>query len=218
MTKGIVKSKLPGAFHYLVTTFFYPPVRKERTTLVPSILRPEILAARSERGDHLLVYQTATANSELPEVLAKTGLECRIYGLRRDLRAPVREGNLLYLPFSEQGFVDDLRTARGVVASGGFTLMGEAVYLRRPMLAEPVGKQFEQILNARYLESLGYGLSADEFTEPRLGEFLERIPEFEKNLAGYSQDGNRELLGKLDEELQAAVGRGPASEDDPSLA
>ena len=30
--------------------------------------------------------------------------------------------------------------------------MGEAVYLRRPMLAVPVGGQFEQVLNARYLE------------------------------------------------------------------
>ncbi len=218
IARGVVKAKVPGASHYLITTFFYPPVRKRRTTLHPPVLRPEILSARSELGGHLLVHQTYTTNAELPALLRKTGLECRIYGLRRDLREPVREGNLHYLPFSEQGFVDDLRTARGVVASGGFTLMGEAVYLRRPMLAEPVGKQFEQILNARYLESLGYGLSAEEITEPRLGEFLERIPEFEKNLAGYSQDGNRELLGKLDEELQAAVRGGPASEDDPSLA
>jgi uncharacterized protein (TIGR00661 family) len=150
--------------------------------------------------------------------LRKTGLECRIYGLRRDLQAPVREGNLVYMPFSEQGFVDDLRTARGVVASGGFTLMSEAVYLGRPMLAEPVGKQFEQTLNARYLESLGYGLHAEEITEGRLSEFLERIPDFERNLAGYSQDGNRQLLGKLDEVLQAARGAQPVDMDDPTIA
>ena len=62
------------------------------------------------------------------------------------------------------GFIDDLRTARGVIASGGFTLMGEAVYLRRPMLAMPIGGQFEQVLNARYLEAEGYGLGADELT------------------------------------------------------
>ena len=104
-----------------------------------------------------------------------------------------------------------------MVASGGFTLMGEAVYLRRPMLAEPVGKQFEQILNARYLESLGYGMSAEEITEPRLREFLERIPEFERNLAGYSQDGNRELLLKLDEVLQAARGVQVLDVDDPTI-
>src|SRR2546429_1699715 len=107
------------------------------------------------------------------------------------MRAPGREGKLIFLPFSEQGFVDDLRTARGVVASGGFTLMGETVYLRRPMLAEPVGKQFEQILNARYLESLGYGMCAEEITEQGLGGVLQRIPGFERNLAGDSQDRHR---------------------------
>jgi uncharacterized protein (TIGR00661 family) len=33
MTRSIVKSKLPGAFHYIISTFFYPEVRKDRTTL-----------------------------------------------------------------------------------------------------------------------------------------------------------------------------------------
>ncbi|MFN7135831.1 MAG: glycosyltransferase family protein, partial [Myxococcales bacterium] len=79
LTKGIVKSKMPGAYHYLITTFFYPPLRKRRTSLHPSILRPEILAAKSEPGEHLLVYQTSTSNKELPKVLERSGLECRVY-------------------------------------------------------------------------------------------------------------------------------------------
>ena len=155
IAKTVIKPKVAGAFHYLITTFFYPPVRKPRTTLVPPILRPQILAAERGQGDHLLVYQTSTSNTALPEILARSGRECRIYGLRRDLKEDVVEGNLRYRPFSEDGFIDDLRTARGVIASGGFTLMGEAVYLRRPMLAVPVGGQFEQVLNARYLEARG---------------------------------------------------------------
>jgi hypothetical protein len=40
-----VKAKLPGAWHYLVTSTHFPPVRKAWTTLVPPILRPEVLAA-----------------------------------------------------------------------------------------------------------------------------------------------------------------------------
>src|SRR5256886_11731342 len=52
---------------------------------------------------------------------------------------------IFYKPFSEPAFIEDLRTARGVIANGGFTLMGESVYLHKPLLAEPVAKQFEQI-------------------------------------------------------------------------
>ena len=216
IAKAVVKPKVAGAFAYLITTFFYPPVRKARTTLHPPILRPEILAAAPGDGDHLLVYQTSTSNSALPEILSRSGRECRIYGLRRDLTSEVVEGNLRYRPFSETGFIDDLRTARGVIASGGFTLMGEAVYLRRPMLAIPVRKQFEQLLNARYLEAEGYGLAAEELTAPRLGEFLERLPDFANALASYRQDGNREILAKLDAVLAdaARAARGPDEIDD----
>ena len=204
LTKAIVKAKVAGARHYYITTFFYPPVRKPNTSLHPPILRPEILAARPEPGEHLLVYQTATSNSELPRTLAGCGRECRIYGLRRDLTADVREGNLLYRPFSEAGFVEDLRTAAAVVAGGGFTLMGEAVYLRRPMLSIPIRGQFEQVLNARYLEHEGYGLGADELTPTRLGELIERLPDFERKLATYTQDGNTDLLAAVERGLEEA--------------
>src|SRR5215467_9555536 len=185
LTKAIVKAKVAGAAHYYITTFFYPPTRKPDTTLHPPILRPEILAARLGEGEHLLVYQTSMSNPALIEILAGCGRECRIYGLRRDIKADVVEGNLRNRPFSEAGFIDDLRTARGVLASAGFTLMGEAVYLHRPMLALPVRKQFEQVLNGRYLQAEGYGLTVeDELGAEQLGQFLERLPDFERRLAG----------------------------------
>jgi uncharacterized protein (TIGR00661 family) len=207
LTKSLVKAKLPGAYHYLITTFFYPPVRKERTTLVPSILRPEILAAKSEPGEHLLVYQTMTSNTALIEELRRSGIECRIYGYKRDITSDVREGNLIFKPFSEAGFIDDLRTARGVVGGGGYTLMSEAVYLKKPMLSVPIGGQFEQVLNALYLQKLNYGMYAKTLDGPVLGEFLEKVDGCAKSLEGFSQDGNKLLLEKLDALLVEALAR-----------
>jgi uncharacterized protein (TIGR00661 family) len=205
LTKAIVAAKVAGAFHYYVTTFFYPPVRKRDTSLHPPVLRPEVLAARPEAGDHLLVYQTSTSNQALLDVLRGCGHECRVYGLRREIKEDLRDGNIRYRPFSEATFIDDLRTARGVVANGGFTLMGEAVYLHKPMLVVPIGKQLEQILNARYLEAEGYGLTVGEVDAAVLGQFLERIPDFQRKLDGYSQDGNQDLLGAIERGLSTAV-------------
>jgi len=215
VAKGVVAAKLPGCFHYLITSFVAPEVVKPRTSLHPPVLRPEILAARAEPGEHLLVYQTSTSNAALPEMLRRCGRECRIYGLRRDLTEDLVDGNLRYRPFSERLFIDDLRCAHAVVSGGSFTLMSEAVYLHKPMLSVPVRKQFEQILNGRYLERLGYGLTADEVTRQRLGELLERVGEFEGHLAGYRQDGNLQLLARLDEVLAAAVRSGPGVAADP---
>jgi uncharacterized protein (TIGR00661 family) len=208
VTRTFVKSKLPFCDHYLITSFFRPPVRKKNTSLFPPILRREILEARATRGDHLLVYQTGEGFEFLGDVLRDTGMECRIYGMKRDLAEEQVEGNLRYRPFSERGFIEDLASARAVLASAGFTLMGEAVYLHKPMMAMPLENQFEQTLNARYLEREGYGVSAENREQiSALDRFLARLDEFEANLSRYHQDGNRELLAALDGHLARAAAR-----------
>ncbi len=207
LTKSIVKAKLPGCFHYLVATFFYPELRKDRTTLLPSILRPEILAAKSEPGEHLLVYQTSTTNTELLGALKQSGIPCRVYGVRRGIKTDEVEDNLTFRPFSEAGFIDDLRSSRAVVAGGGYTLMSEAVYLRKPLLSLPVQGQFEQTLNALYLQQLGYGHHAEALDSKTLEKFLADVPRCAEALQGYSQDGNRLMLEALDEQIARATSK-----------
>jgi uncharacterized protein (TIGR00661 family) len=210
LTKAFIKGKLPLCDSYFITSFFKPEIRKPDTTLFPPILRPEILSARSsgmaKEGAHLLVYQTGEGYASLIETLKRTGLECRIYGMKRDLAVEETDGTLRYMPFSEAGFISDLATCRGVIAGGGFTLMGEAVYLHKPMLAVPLGRQFEQVVNARYLELEGYGKYAEDLETPaRVLEFLDAIPQYQQNLQRYRQDGNALLLGAVDTFLDRAA-------------
>lgn len=205
LARAFVKAKLPFCLHYVITTFFFPELRKPDTTLVPPILRPEVLAAPSIRGDHLLVYQTAEGNTGLARTLAETGMECRIYGMRRGIQEEQVEGNLRYRPFDEAGFIADLASARAVICGGGFTVLGEAVYLRKPTLSVPVRGQFEQVLNARWLERLGYGRYAESLQDPAvIHRFLEAVPGCEEKLAGYRQDGNEELYSAVDRLISQA--------------
>jgi uncharacterized protein (TIGR00661 family) len=202
LTRAFVKSKLPFCERYFITTFFYPALSRKRTTLVPPVLRPEIIASQSQAGEHLLIYQTSQEHEALPEVLAGCGRECRIYGLRRDLQEEQVEGNLRYRPFDERTFIADLASARAVVSGGGFTVMGECLYLRKPLLSVPVRGQVEQIVNARYLERLGYGRTTDVIDQATLGAFLRALPECEDRLAGYEQQGNQQLFAALAAELR----------------
>jgi uncharacterized protein (TIGR00661 family) len=204
LTKAFIKAKLPGCDAYYITSFFRPPPRKPDTYLFPPILRPEILDAKSAAGDHLLVYQSGSA--ALEAALHATNLECRIYNMRPGLKTEECDGKLRFRPFSEAGFIEDLATCRGVIGAGGFTLMGEAVYLHKPMLSLPLESQFEQMLNARYLEHEGYGMWTPSFDDPTiLPRFLERIPDCAHKLAGYHQDRNSELLAAVDEFLHRAA-------------
>ncbi|MGF1464810.1 MAG: MJ1255/VC2487 family glycosyltransferase [Sandaracinaceae bacterium] len=207
IARAVVRGKVPFCHHYFVTTFFYPVVRSPRTSLHPPVLRPRILEAEASKGEHLLVYQTAEGNRELADALEATGLPCRVYGMRRDLTEDVVEGSLCYRPFHEDRFIEDLASARAVVTGGGFTVICEAIYLHKPVLSTPIRGQFEQVLNARYVEREGYGLEAREVDRATIARFLDGLPRFEEALAGYAQDGNQDLLRALDEKLdQAAAG------------
>ena len=215
LAKSIVRTKLARCNHYLITTFFYPPVERPRTTLHPPLLRDVILEAkaRTRSGEHVVVYQSGTSHASLVDELARVDVPFRVYGLRRDLTEPVTEGNLTFCPFSETTFTDDLATARAVIAGGGFTLMGEAVFLGKPMLSIPLVGQFEQILNANYLAKLGYGERTREITSDGVREFLERSARYAENLASFEHDRNEGLFRQLERSMEAAVKEGARGPD-----
>jgi len=204
LTKAFVRAKLPGCDHYVVTTFFEPPIRRKcegDTTLVPPILRREILDAkkRARPGDHVLVYQTSESDTKLLDELQRIrDQKFIVYGLRRN----AQRGNATLKEFSESGFVEDLAAAKAVVCNGGLSLIGEAVYLGKPIFSVPVRNQYEQVLNARYVEHLGYGLEAPQIEADLLRAFLAEAPKFGARLAKHKQDGNRELFGLVDKLLE----------------
>lgn len=212
LARGFTGSKLPGCAHYLITSFFFPELRKGRTSLVPPVLRPELIEARGgrTRGDHLLVYHAAAADPDFRAVLAGCGIECRVYGGLPELESERVEGTLRFRPFSDAGFVADLASCRGVVAAGGFTLMSEAVYLGKPMLSVPIAGQFEQLMNARWLERLGYGRCRERFDPPDLHGFLADLEGMERTLGDYLQFGNEATFSALDEVLERGADPVPA--------
>ncbi|MBW3023046.1 teichoic acid biosynthesis protein, partial [Candidatus Woesearchaeota archaeon] len=74
-----------NADKYIITTFFYPKVKKpDNTILVPPALRNEILNAKQKKGNHILVYQTSITNKELLKTMKKVNEKFIIYGLDKE--------------------------------------------------------------------------------------------------------------------------------------
>jgi len=206
VTRFAVKAKLLWAYHYLVSSFFFPPIRKPRTTLIPPILRPEVLALQRHPESHVLVYQSAAANQALVPILRSLPHEFRVYGLGRE----GVEGNVSLRGFSEGTFLEDLHSARAVIAGGGFSLMSEAVHLGVPMLSVPLESHFEQEFNARYLAKLGYGVFARKLTTAVVGGFLDQLPDYQRALEDYPRQDNSYLFHCLEELLWHIERRDPA--------
>jgi len=99
---------------------------------------------------------------------------------------------------------------RAILKAGGFSLMSEAVYLGKPMLAMPLFGQFEQALNSRYLEREGYGLAATELTAETVERFIDGLDGYRDRLAGYEQDGNDVTLRTIAERIEIAAASRPA--------
>lgn len=203
IARAVTRAMLPTAGDYVITTFFYPPVTKGRTKLVPPILRQEVIDAEPVRGEHLVVY--SGGDRELIETLRESPVPCHVYGMRDGEETGTTDGSIEYRPRSIDGFLDDLVTCRGVVTGGGFSLLGEAVYLGKPVLSVPLKGQFEQLMNARYLAREGYGTCATTVDRAALDRFLEGLDEHHDRLGEYAQDGNREAIEAITETVESAA-------------
>jgi UDP:flavonoid glycosyltransferase YjiC (YdhE family) len=83
--------------------------------------------------------------------------------------------------------------------------LSEAVYLGKPVLSVPLHGQFEQLMNARYLQREGFGMCTPEVTSAVLAEFIDRLEEFELALSRYEQVGNTVALQTVEERAIAAA-------------
>ncbi|RAP54214.1 MAG: teichoic acid biosynthesis protein [Methanosphaera sp. rholeuAM130] len=178
-SEAVVHAFIQKANRTLIYSYFYPELKNRDTKYVNPIIRDEIINLKSTVSNHILVYQTSDSNSQLIELLKDNpDKQFIIYGFHKDLK----EDNLLFRKFSEKQLYEDFRNANCVITNGGFSLITEALQLEKPILSIPVNKQFEQILNAIYVDRLGYGEHHDDITQEILDGFLDNVEEYRKNI------------------------------------
>jgi uncharacterized protein (TIGR00661 family) len=194
--ESVVRSFIQMPTFYLITSYFYPPIKNpNKTKYFPPVLRDAIMELEPYNSEHVLVYQTSDSNERLLDILKEFDDEFIVYGFHRD----EQDENLLFKSFNEDEFFTDLSQARAVISNGGFTLISEALYLGKPVLSVPVKKQFEQILNALYLERLGYGEFREDLEREDIENFLSKLDEYRKNIhLKFSHDQNQSILEELD--------------------
>jgi len=198
LAKSIVKAKVPGADSYFITSFFDAAITKKHTEIVPPIIREAIINAKTSEGKHVLMYQTSSSLNTVKHVLKQIPGTFYVYGMNKD----EQDGNVIFKPFSEAGFIKDFASARAVIANGGFSFISEAVYLKKPVYSFPIKGQFEQYMNAAYIQKLGYGRHFEHLETDQVKAFLYDLELFKANLGGYKQKGNEVLFAALRKAIQ----------------
>lgn len=199
----------PTDYNLIISFYSPPPLPKYSARTAPPILREKLLRMRPADEGHILVYQSNSTDRALVDFLKKSGRRAYVFGMGEEASV---SGNVHFRPKSEEEFLELLCGAGYVIQGGSHTLMGEALYLGKPVLSLPIKSMAEQTLNAFYLERLGYGQRArmEDLGPAFLDKFEERLPVFRKNIAAGDFLGNDKVFGLVD--FFARKGRLPEKE------
>lgn len=184
MAKAVVNRFVARAEHFIVTSFATAKIKRKNTTIVPPIIRPDVLKLKPKYGSRILVYLTRK-NTGIINILKRFDEKFVVFGYNINKK----DKNLEYR--TKNHFLEELGKCRAIIATAGFTLMSEALYLKKPYLALPLKGQFEQVLNSLFLKKAGYGDYSDDLTYTEVKDFLENIENYRKKLKSYKLDFNK---------------------------
>jgi uncharacterized protein (TIGR00661 family) len=195
----------------IVSSFYEGGERDPRVRFVGPLLRPEVLARRPTHGDHLLVYLNRGAWQLTPrveEALRALRLPVILYGTgRRGC-----DGLLSFRAPSNEGFLDDLAGCRAVFSTAGNQLVGEALWLGKPMLVTPENT-VEQRLNAASVERLRIGRQVrhEEVDSAAIASFLSAVDGYRETMRPAVRDGRAEALVAVERFARELYGARPVS-------
>lgn len=155
MAAPFVRALYDWQVETVVSSFHRAPLRRNirNVTQIGTLIRPEVRQMRPSQDGFLLVYMRRHPVAGLFDALSSAGLPVRLYGLGVH---PDRD-NIRFCAVDEKRFVEDLARCEAVVTTAGNQLVGEALFLHKPVLAVPEPNNFEQAVNAHYLERTGHG-------------------------------------------------------------
>ena len=182
----------------LVSSFYEAAPRFRKVRCVGPLLREQVRQARARAGDHLLVYLNngrCQLTPRLEETLHATRLPMVIYGTDRE----GSDGALRFERPDDNRFIDDLASCRAVISTAGNQLVGEAMFLGKPLLVRPEDS-VEQRMNAAAVARLGIGEQVSEAALDRhtIARFLERGDGYRENAKGLWRDGRAQALACLE--------------------
>lgn len=202
--KTIIKGYVIKPKIHILTSFFYPKIKpKKRAVLYPPVLRKSILELEPTKEDHILVYQTSDKSLELIEELKSIDENFIVYGFNRSKE----DENLTFRQFNEVQFYDDIASAKSVIANGGFTLISEAIHLKKPIYSIPANGNFEQILNGFYVEKLGYGKYNETMNVNHIKSFLNNLETYQEKLDKIKKTDNKGIIKELKYRIEKYSGK-----------
>jgi uncharacterized protein (TIGR00661 family) len=160
---------------YVIMNFFRVPLKNAKAVIANPVVRKRVTELPVSRGEHITVYFTDSKPETKQKYLSVfrrfASRPFVIYGFNIE----EQHGNCVFKKTSTEGFLGDLADCAGVIATAGFSLLSECLYLKKHMLLAPVKGQFEQQVNAVYAERLGFARHVEKLEPANVALFLDDL-------------------------------------------
>ena len=122
--------------------------------ILPPVIKKDILAAEPQDKGYITVYLSSYSDAAVRQRLRPLKEFCW-HVFSREVRQPVQDENILYIPVSKGAFNKSLINCSAILTGAGFETPAEALYLGKKLMVIPIRGQYEQFCNAAALERMG---------------------------------------------------------------
>jgi uncharacterized protein (TIGR00661 family) len=153
-----------------------PDVPEKTIRVCPPLVRKEVLEAKSQSEDFILVYllNDGYAHDIIQWHESHPDIEIHAFWDRHGVPDVTHwRRNLTFHRLCGEKFLDHMRRCRAFVSTAGFESICEAMYLGKPVMLVPTAGHFEQHCNAIDAVKAGAGMAADTFDFDSFLPFLE---------------------------------------------
>lgn len=201
----VTKFYYAGAAAYLILNFFKTPVKSKKAIITPPVVRDLITKTSVSNDGHILFYSTDCSSQEkLIRILSQFGSQrFIIYGFNQDTVI----NNCVFKKTQTERFIADLASCKAVIATAGFSLISECLYYRKKILTLPILGQYEQMINAKYIQKLGIGMSALKLDTQTLADYISFIQTPSGSSSDIIHPDNQKTFDILDDTISKILAK-----------
>jgi hypothetical protein len=122
--------------------------------ILPPVIKKDILQAEPQDKGYITVYLSSYSDATVRQYLHPLK-EFRFQVFSKEVKQPVQDGNILFIPVSKSAFNKSLINCSAILTGAGFETPAEALYLGKKLLVIPIRGQYEQFCNAAALAKMG---------------------------------------------------------------
>ncbi len=198
---GAMKIVLFNADCYIIYDFFDSPSKHSNVVFFKPLIQKRICQQKQTEKDYIFVYQTTVTSDVIIPLLQSIDAQFIVYGHDID----TVDENITFRRFNETVFYEDIASAKAIVTTAGFTVISEALYLKKPLFVLPVKYQMEQVVNGKFVQQLGAGVARDTLCRKELVNFLDNLDVYRKNLKRYDPGHQQKILQGIELEIMQVL-------------